>query len=130
MQTIKKTPIEKISKPIQSFIAQEKSGGIVLGISVILALILANSGWSASYHHFLENSFGFQWNGKSCFDFSLHHWINDGLMAVFFFVVGLELKREIVGCASLNFVPIKNRIYWHNLYSIGVLFLSALCGLL
>lgn len=97
MQTIRKTPIERISKPIQSFITQEKSGGIVLGISVVLALVLANSGWSDSYHHFLENSFGFQWNEKSYFDFSLHHWINDGLMAIFFFVVGLELKREIVG---------------------------------
>lgn len=102
MQTIKQSPIERISKPLQSFIAQEKSGGIVLGISVIVALVLANSGWSESYHHFLENSFGFQWNGKSYFDFSLHHWINDGLMAIFFFVVGLELKREIVGGELAN----------------------------
>lgn len=102
MQTIKQSPIERISKPIQSFIAQEKSGGIVLGISVVLALILANSAWADSYHHFLENSFGFQWNGKSYFDFNLHHWINDGLMAIFFFVVGLELKREIVGGELAN----------------------------
>lgn len=99
---IKKSPVERISKPIQRFIAQEKSGGIVLGISVILALVLANSPWSDSYHHFLENSFGFQWNGISYFNFSLHHWINDGLMAVFFFVVGLELKREIVGGELAN----------------------------
>ncbi len=102
MQAIKQSPIERIAKPIQSFIAQEKSGGIVLGISVVLALILANSAWADSYHHFLENSFGFQWNGKSYFDYNLHHWINDGLMAIFFFVVGLELKREIVGGELAN----------------------------
>ncbi len=94
---IKSKPIDKIIFPIQRFILQEKSGGIVLGVSVVLALILANSPWAEIYHHFLENKLGFQWNGKSFFDFNLHHWINDGLMAVFFFVVGLELKREIIG---------------------------------
>lgn len=97
MDSIKKTPIEKIFSPIQSFIKQEKSGGIVLAISVVVALFLANSPWSADYHHILEHKFGFSWDEKNYFDFNLHHWINDGLMAIFFFVVGLELKREIVG---------------------------------
>jgi NhaA family Na+:H+ antiporter len=92
-----KTPIEKIVQPIQRFIQQEKSGGIVLGLSVILALFLANSPWAGAYHHLLEHRLGFQWDGTSYFEFSLHHWINDGLMALFFFVVGLELKKEIVG---------------------------------
>ncbi|WP_346237643.1 Na+/H+ antiporter NhaA [Niabella insulamsoli] len=92
----KKTPIEKLVDPIQSFIQLEKSGGIVLGISVLIALVLANSGWADIYHHFLEYTLGFQWNGDTYFEFNLHHWINDGLMAVFFFVVGLELKREII----------------------------------
>ncbi len=92
----KRSPIEVIIHPIQRFIAQEKSGGIVLGISVLLALILANSPWAATYHHIMEYKLGFQWNGTTYFEYSLHHWINDGLMAVFFFVVGLELKREIV----------------------------------
>lgn len=90
-------PIDKITQPVQRFIQQEKSGGLLLGISVIIALILANSPLSDSYHHFLEQTFGFQWNGESFFDFTVHHWINDGLMSVFFFVVGLELKREIIG---------------------------------
>jgi len=74
----------------------EKSGGIVLGISVIVALILANSGLSDAYHHFLEYKLGFRWDGQTYFEYNLHHWINDGLMSVFFFVVGLELKREII----------------------------------
>lgn len=68
-----------------------------MGISVVLALLLANTPLADHYHHFLEQSLGFTWNGKEYFSFSIHHWINDGLMAIFFFVVGLELKREIVG---------------------------------
>lgn len=90
-------PIDKITQPVQRFIQQEKSGGLLLGISVIIALILANSPLSDGYHHFLAQTFGFRWNGESFFNFSVHHWINDGLMSVFFFVVGLELKREIIG---------------------------------
>lgn len=93
----KKTPIEKIVSPLQSFIKLEKAGGIVLGISVIIALILANSPFADEYHHILEHKFGFQLDGRAYFEYNLHHWINDGLMAVFFFVVGLELKREIIG---------------------------------
>ena len=76
---------------------EEKAGGIVLGISVIVAIVLANSSLSHEYHHFLEHKLGFQFDGKSFLEYSIHHWINDGLMSIFFFVVGLELKREIVG---------------------------------
>lgn len=94
---MKETPVEKLLSPIQKFMEQEKSGGIVLGISVIIALIMANSPLAEAYHHILENKFGFIWNGSTYFEYSIHHWINDGLMAIFFFVVGLELKREIVG---------------------------------
>lgn len=93
----KKEPIDTVIKPIQRFIVQEKSGGIVLGISVIIALVLANSTWSTDYFHFLEHKFGFLFDGVPFFEYSIHHWINDGLMAIFFFVVGLELKREFVG---------------------------------
>ena len=93
----KKDPIDKVVQPIQRFILQEKAGGIVLGLSVIIAMILANSSWSEDYFHFLEHKLGFVFNSIPFFEYSIHHWINDGLMAVFFFVVGLELKREIVG---------------------------------
>lgn len=93
----KNYPIDKLNKPLQIFIQNEKAGGIVLGISVIIALIFANSPLSHVYHHFFEYKIGFQFDGKSYLEYSIHHWINDGLMAVFFFVVGLELKREIVG---------------------------------
>jgi NhaA family Na+:H+ antiporter len=90
-------PIDKITQPVQRFIQQEKSGGLLLGLSVIVALIFANTSLSEEYHHFLEQTFGFRWNDDTFFNFSIHHWINDGLMSVFFFVVGLELKREIIG---------------------------------
>lgn len=96
MSRSKKSQIEKVVYPIQKFIQNEKAGGLVLGISVIIALILANSLWADDYHHFLEHKLGFQFDGKAYLEYNLHHWINDGLMAVFFFVVGLELKREIV----------------------------------
>lgn len=90
------SPISKIILPIQRFIQNEKSGGLVLGISVLLALILANSSWSSYYFHALEYKLGIFFEGNTYFEFSIHQWINDGLMAIFFFVVGLELKREIV----------------------------------
>lgn len=91
------SPIDKVAIPIQKFIQQEKSGGLVLGISVIIALILANSPLNELYHEFFKHKLGFQVDGVSFLEYDIHHWINDGLMAIFFFVVGLELKREIVG---------------------------------
>ena len=83
--------------PIKLFMSREKSGGIVLILSVTLAMILANSNIAESYFHFFEQEVGFIVNGEPYLNYSLHHWINDGLMAMFFFVVGLELKREFIG---------------------------------
>ncbi len=91
-----KVPIDKVVRPIQKFIQQEKSGGLILGISVIVALFLANSPWHNEYHHFFEHKLGLLFDEKTYLEYSIHHWINDGLMAIFFFVVGLELKKEIV----------------------------------
>jgi NhaA family Na+:H+ antiporter len=93
----KSYPIDKFVNPVQTFIRQERSSGIVLGICVLIALFLANSPWSEEYFHFFEHKLGFRFDGRSYLEFSIHHWINDGLMAIFFFVVGLELKREIAG---------------------------------
>lgn len=82
--------------PIQQFMKQEKAGGIVLGLSVVVALVIANSPMREAWAHIFEQHFGFVFGGKTYFDFSLEHWINDGLMSLFFFVVGLELKREFI----------------------------------
>lgn len=88
-----KTPIEKLLNPFHRFIHQEFTGGIVLFVSVVVAIVWANSAWSDSYHHLWETSFSVSFAGKTL-DYPLHIWINDGLMALFFFVIGLELKRE------------------------------------
>lgn len=90
-------PIDKFNKPIQKFIQNQKSGGIILGISVIIALILANSPLADSYFEVLKYKIALTFNNYSFIDLSILHWVNDGLMAIFFFVVGLELKREFVG---------------------------------
>lgn len=92
----RKPAVEKwIIEPIHQFIHNSTTGGIVLFSSALLAIVISNSPWSEAFHHFweIEFSIGF---GKDVISKSLHHWINDGLMAVFFFVIGLELKREIV----------------------------------
>lgn len=95
--TEKTAPIERITQPILRFIQHEKAGGITLGISVVLAMFLANSPWADYYFQFFEQKLGFVFNGHAFFEFDIYHWINDGLMAIFFFVVGLELKREFLG---------------------------------
>ena len=94
---VKVEPIDRwVIEPIKDFINNSSTSGIILFSSAAIALILANSPWSEEYHHFWQNSFSIGF-GDHVLTKSLHHWINDGLMAVFFFVVGLELKREIIG---------------------------------
>lgn len=88
-------PVEKFR--ITNFINQASLGGIILIIVTIIALIWANSPFYESYHHvWHEVKVGFVW-GKIDLVASIHHWINDGLMALFFFTVGLEIKREVMG---------------------------------
>ena len=89
-----KRPIDKLFSPFQVFFRQEASSGILLIAATILALIWANSQWAESYIALWHTPIGF---GIGSFEISkdLSHWINDGLMAVFFFVVGLEIKREV-----------------------------------
>lgn len=95
---IKFTPADKyIINPVNSFISKSTTGGIVLFISALVAIILANSSLAEWYHHIWENKIGLYFNGQTYLNYSIHHWVNDGLMAIFFFVVGLELKRELIG---------------------------------
>jgi NhaA family Na+:H+ antiporter len=76
------------------FFHSEVSGSIALISCTIVALAWANSPWSQSYFDIAHVEIGFSWGGASLM-LSLQHWINDALMAIFFFVVGLEVKREI-----------------------------------
>ena len=77
------------------FVHSEVSGSILLLACTVVALVWANSPWADSYFDLLHTYVGVSW-GDAAFKLSLHHWINDGLMVIFFFVVGLEIKRELV----------------------------------
>ena len=82
---------------IKNFINEEAYGGILLIITSIIALIWANSAFYESYQFIWhEYKVGFTWGDINMLN-SLNHWINDGLMALFFFTIGLEIKREIMG---------------------------------
>jgi NhaA family Na+:H+ antiporter len=86
---------DRVLKPFQEFFRQEAAGGLVLLACTVLAMVLANSPLAGEYHDFwqIEIRAGFgPWNIAK----PLHVWINDGLMAIFFFAVGLEIKREVL----------------------------------
>lgn len=91
----KKAPIDRLLNPVSKFIHQEFTGGIVLFVSVLIALFWANSGWSESYHELWDTKFIIAFAEREL-NQPFHVWINDGLMALFFFVIGLELKREFI----------------------------------
>ena len=87
--------IKNLSKPFKWFFQLEAASGLILLIAAIIALIISNSNFSGFYFNTLEqyifigiNDFGLK--------LSVHHWINDLLMAVFFFFVTLEIKREFI----------------------------------
>lgn len=86
---------DRITEPFARFLKIEAAGGGFLLLAVFLALILANSAWSTAFLAFWETPIGLHF-GALEFSRSLRHWINDGLMTFFFFVISLELKREIV----------------------------------
>ncbi len=94
-QSVKSRPIEKILSPLENFSKQNASGGIVLLACTVLALVLANSPYGQLYSELwnLPLSIGI---GPNVMEKPLLLWINDGLMAIFFFVIGLEIKREIL----------------------------------
>jgi Na+:H+ antiporter, NhaA family len=94
--------IKNLSKPFKWFFQLEAASGLVLLIAAIIALIISNSDFSTLYFHTLEqylfigvNNFGLK--------LSVHHWINDALMAIFFFFVTLEIKREFLHGELSNF---------------------------
>jgi Na+:H+ antiporter, NhaA family len=79
----------------ERFLRSEVSGSIALLACTLIAIVWANSPWSETYTSILHTKVGISWAG-STYALSLLHWINDGLMVIFFFVVGLEIKRELL----------------------------------
>ena len=86
---------KKVATPFEHFLHAQTSTGLMLMGMTIIALILANSPLAESYAHFFHIKIDFN-VGEWKISNTLHHWINDGLMAIFFFMIGLEIKREVL----------------------------------
>lgn len=89
---MKQSPNKSI---FERFFHSQTSGSIVLLLATLTAVIWANSPWSSVYHTLAHLDIGTYFNGKQ-YHLTLDHWVKDGLMTIFFFVVGLEIKREIL----------------------------------
>jgi NhaA family Na+:H+ antiporter len=87
--------IDRLLSPVVRFARLEAAGGILLLACTAVAVVWANSPWRASYFEFWHTPVAIQ-IGTFTLSESLAHWVNDGLMAIFFFVVGLEIKRELL----------------------------------
>lgn len=85
----------RVATPFEHFIHAQTTTGIILMCMTVLALILANTPLTDSYIDFFHTKINFHVGGWKLSN-SIHHWINDGLMAFFFFIIGLEIKREIL----------------------------------
>ena len=120
---------------LRRFIDHEATGGLLLALAALIAIILVNAGFNGSYHAFLEHPVRIG-VGAFTLDKSLHHFINDGLMAIFFLLVGLEIKREILegnlatpsqivlpAAAAVGGIVVPSSIYawfnWGNAATIG-----------
>lgn len=85
---------ETMATPIQKFAHMQSASGILLILVTVVAMVWANF-YSESYLHFIEMPIGLTFAGFAI-QKTLHHWVNDGLMVIFFFVVGMEIKRELI----------------------------------
>ncbi len=85
----------RILTPLEEFIQRQTTSGILLMICTVIALVIASSPLHEQYEHLLHTGIGIS-VGSFVFSLSLHHWINEALMALFFFIMGLELKRELL----------------------------------
>jgi NhaA family Na+:H+ antiporter len=85
----------RLIRPLLDFLHTEAAGGVALVVAAAVALVWANSPWQASYEELWTTHLSIALGGFEI-DLDLRHWINDGLMTIFFFVIGLEIKRELV----------------------------------
>ncbi len=86
---------DKILTPFEEFIHRQTTSGILLMCMAVLALVRANGPLASAYENVVHTLISLNIGGWAL-EMTLHQWINDGLMALFFFVVGLELKRELL----------------------------------
>ncbi|MBM36139.1 MAG: Na+/H+ antiporter NhaA [Acidimicrobiaceae bacterium] len=85
-----------VARPVLRFIDREVASGVLLLVATAVALVWVNSGWGDSYHEFWHTEIELAVGTWHLPHMSLGHFVNDALMALFFFVVGLEIKRELV----------------------------------
>lgn len=96
-QSLKTTSAEPgYIETARKFLDRETTGGLLLIAATIIALALGNSEWADAYHHYLKDELVFELSNHFTLRLTIEEWINDGLMAIFFLVVALELKREIL----------------------------------
>jgi len=81
-------------RSVAEFLRTEAGGGVLLVLAALLSVVLANSPWAGSYFALLKHPLGVDFGFWSV-DFTFQYWVKDGLMAIFFYVIGLELKREL-----------------------------------
>jgi NhaA family Na+:H+ antiporter len=86
---------DRILTPLEEFIHRQTTSGVLLMICAVVALVVANSPLHDKYEHFLHTQISLAF-GSGVFSLSIHHWINEALMALFFLIMGLELKRELL----------------------------------
>jgi len=84
-----------VVKPFEQFIRDQKTASALLLVCTLVALIIANSPLADHYERLVETRIGFVLSGSE-YAMSLRHWVNDGFMALFFFILGLEIKRELL----------------------------------
>jgi NhaA family Na+:H+ antiporter len=80
--------------PLRDFLHTEASGGVLLVVAAVVAMVWANSPWKGAYDSLWHSTATFEIAGHGL-SLDLRHWVNDGLMAIFFLIVGLEIKREV-----------------------------------
>ncbi|MBN8527221.1 MAG: Na+/H+ antiporter NhaA [Planctomycetes bacterium] len=84
-----------LTRPFVTFARHSWAGGVLLLVCAVVAIVCANSPWREAWDHFWHTDIGITF-GRVGMTHSLAHWINDGLMVVFFLLVGLEIKREMI----------------------------------
>ncbi len=92
----------KYMATFQNYISKESLSGIILFCATVFAVLVANSSWGDAYYNLWHMPLGIAL-GDSTITMDLTHWIDDGLMSIFFLMVGLEIKRELV-CGELSSV--------------------------
>ena len=90
----RQSPLVRLLSPLRDFLHAEAAGGILLVAAAVIAVAWANSPWSDSYRSLWDSQVGLTVAGHTL-SLSLRLWLNDALMALFFLVVGLEIRREV-----------------------------------